>query len=155
MPDLLVKLYDLPPWEHQDPQIVVRPAMAYEKIPVVAWVERTFGAGWAGECDVAFQRRPISCHLATHGGGIVGFACWDSTCRGFFGPLGVDEGARRQGIGRRLLLSCLRAMAAAGYGYAIIGGAGATDFYANAVGAVEIPGSTPGIYRDPLAKTGP
>lgn len=37
-------------------------------------------------------------------------------------------------------------MAAEGYAYAIIGGAGTAEFYAKAVGPVPIAGSTPGIY---------
>jgi hypothetical protein len=44
-------------------------------------------------------------------------------------------------------------MAAKGYAYAIIGGAGPTEFYANAVGAVPIEGSDTGIYRDRLKET--
>jgi hypothetical protein len=41
-------------------------------------------------------------------------------------------------------------MSAVGYAYAIVGGAGESRFYAETVGAIEIPGSTPGIYRDRL-----
>jgi hypothetical protein len=37
-----------------------------------------------------------------------------------------------------------------GYAYAIIGGAGPVDFYQKTVGAIEIEGSVPGIYRDRL-----
>lgn len=36
------------------------------------------------------------------------------------------------------------------YGYAIIGWVGPAEFYAKAVGAVEIPDSTPGVYRGML-----
>ena len=39
-----------------------------------------------------------------------------------------------------------------GYAYAIIGGVGPAAFYASAVGAIPIEGSSPGIYRDPLRK---
>jgi hypothetical protein len=47
-------------------------------------------------------------------------------------------------------------MRAEGYGYAIIGGVGAADFFARAVGAVAIPDSTPGIYAGLLkAETAP
>lgn len=155
MPDLLVKLYALPAWPAAGAlpaDVVVRRALAHEKVPVVNWVGTHFGSGWAGECDVAFHRSPVSCHIALHQGELLGFACWDSTCRGFFGPLGVAEAWRGRGGGRALLLSCLHAMASAGYGYAVIGGAGSPDFYAKTVGAVEIPGSSPGIYRDPLKK---
>ena len=153
MPDLLVKLYDLPEvplGPAPERAFRVRRAMAYEKTRVVDWVRRQFGEGWASECDVAFASRPISCLIATQDAEVVGFACYDATCKGFFGPVGVEETSRGLGIGTALLVDTLRDMAAAGYGYAVIGGAGSAVFYAKAAGAVEIPGSTPGIYRDRL-----
>lgn len=155
MPDFLVKLYELPDAEPSlkgsaTQGLVIRRTMAYEKHQVVEWVREHFGAGWASECDVAFANRLISCHIATQGGRILGFACYDSTCRGMFGPIGVADGARGRGIGRGLLLSSLHAMAAAGYAYAVVGGAGSTEFYQRVVDATEIPGSDPGIYVDRL-----
>jgi ribosomal protein S18 acetylase RimI-like enzyme len=155
MPDMLVKLYDLadgsPLAEQlQEEGCSIRRAMAYEKHLVVNWVQRTFSQRWASECDVAFSRQPISCYLATSQGQVVGFGCYDVTCKGFFGPFGVAEQARSQGIGSALLLACLLAMRVEGYAYAVIGSAGAPDFYAKTVGAIEIPSSTPGIYRDML-----
>ena len=155
MPDMLVRLYDLPevtPLVRRlaDQGIVIRRAMAHEKLPVVAWVRCAFGDGWAGECEVAFSRLPVSCLIATDQGAVIGFACHESTSRGFFGPTGVAEDRRGSGIGKALFLSCLHAMAAGGYAYAIIGGAGPTAFYTRTVGAMPIPGSDPGIYRDPL-----
>ena len=41
-----------------------------------------------------------------------------------------------------------------GFAYAIIGGVGPAAFYAKAVGAVDIAGSTPGIYGGMLAARG-
>lgn len=41
-------------------------------------------------------------------------------------------------------------MRSQGYGYAIIGGVGPADFYAETVGATPIEGSDPGIYRGML-----
>lgn len=155
MSDLLVKLYDLPSPDTGPAPAVVRRALASEKRAVAEWVATRFGPGWASECEVAFGNRPLSCHLAVRDGEPAGFACWDATCRGFFGPLGVDERHRRQGIGRALLLDCLRAMVANGYGYAVVGWAHSPRFYAEAVGAVEIPGSEPGIYRDRLRESPP
>ncbi len=151
MADLLVKLYGLPPAVSAPVgPVAIRPAMAYEKHVVLGWVRAHFGEGWASECDVAFANRPIACHIAVEQGAMLGFACYDATCRGFFGPLGVADAARRRGIGRALLLSTLHAMSSAGYAYAIIGGTDSADFYAQAAGAIEIPNSTPGIYRDRL-----
>ena len=81
---------------------------------------------------------------------ILGFACYDTTCRDFFGPTGVDESLRGKGAGAALLLACLHDMAAQGYGYAVIGGAGPVAFYEKVCGATVIEGSVPGIYKDML-----
>ena len=155
MPDLLVKLYELPDERQRlaglsESGIIIRRAMAYEKFQVVDWVRAHFGTGWAGECDMAFVNAPISCFIATATGSIAGFACHDSTMKNFFGPLGVADNFRHRGIGTALLLRCLHGMAAAGYAYGVIGDAGVADFYARTVTAVEIPGSSPGVYRDRL-----
>jgi hypothetical protein len=160
VPDLLVKLYELPAaGSNQNTPLPagvrVRAAMAYEKHAVVDWVREHFGPAWASECDVAFANRPISCYIATQSSAILGFACYDSTCRGFFGPIGLVQAVRGHGIGRTLLLSCLHAMAASGYAYAVVGGVQDTDYYTRAVGAIEIPGSAPGIYRDRLKPPAP
>ena len=126
--------------------------MPYEKLETVDWGRTTFGDGWAGECDIAFSNHPISCFIATEAGAIIGFACYDSTCRDFFGPTGVTEDKRGRGIGTTLFLSCLHAMAVSGTAYTIVGGAGPTEFYAKTVGATVIKWSEPGIYRDRLKK---
>ena len=157
MSDMLVKLYNLPEVESlikkiNDRKIEIRTAMAYEKFDVVEWVRNSFGRKWASECDVAFSNNPISCFIAVEGGTIIGFACYDSTCKDFFGPMGVSRMKRGIGIGKALLLSCLHTMASNGYAYAIIGAMGPSVFYTEAVDAVIIEGSSPGIYRDPLKK---
>ena len=157
MTDLLVRLFDLPDQTAQlavlaEKNILVRRAMASEKSLVVGWVQNLFGEGWAAECDVAFARRPIACMIAVSGGRLAGFACHDSTCRNFFGPIGIDPASRQKGVGRAVLLATLHAMAHAGYAYAIIGGAGPMAFFEKCVGAFPIPGSTPGIYRPTIKK---
>jgi GNAT superfamily N-acetyltransferase len=151
MPDMLVKLYDLPAIPEPPAGIVIRRAMPYERHEVVPWVRDVFGASWASEVESAFSHLPVRCYIATDAGRVVGFACHDATCKNFFGPTGVAEQARGQGIGRVLFLHCLHAMQADGYAYAIVGGAGPTGFYEKTVGAVAIDGSVPGIYRDRLA----
>jgi GNAT superfamily N-acetyltransferase len=152
MTDLLVKLYNLPdPGPHlaalSDKEILVRRAMASEQHRVVGWVQDLFGDGWAAECRVAFARMPLACMIAVFEGRIAGFACHDTTCLNFFGPIGIDPGFRHKGIGQALLLVTLNAMAHAGYAYAVVGGAGPLAFFERCVGAMPIPGSTPGIYR--------
>jgi GNAT superfamily N-acetyltransferase len=151
MPDMLVRLYALP--DHNKPLkggYVVRRAAAYDKSIILHWISQSFSAQLASEADVAFSHQPISCFIALHQDRVVGFACYEATCRGYFGPGGVLEAHRGRGLGTILLLECLRSMKEMGYAYAIIGGVGPKEFYVKAVGAIEIPDSTPGIYTAPL-----
>jgi GNAT superfamily N-acetyltransferase len=148
--DLLVKLYALPPAadaEATTDDFDVRRAFAAEKGIVRRWIAQRFGDRWASESEAAFARSPIACFVAVAENELAGFACYDATARGFFGPFGVAEGLRRRGIGRALLLAALRDMAAQGYGYAIIGAAGSIGFYREGLDVIEIPGSAPGFYR--------
>src|SRR4051794_20359018 len=148
--DLLVKLYGL-----KDPQpppegISIRRAFAAEKRLVGQWVLKHFGERWASECDIAFMRQPVACFLATNDFDIMGFATYDTTARGIFGPTGVDVEARHKGVGRALLGAALHDMASKGYAYAIVGcttSPASIEFYRHEVNAVEIPGSSPGFYE--------
>ena len=149
MADFLVTLYGLPPLRSVS-GVDVRPALPPEKHAVGSWVGATFGPGWASEASVAFSGHPIRCHIAVAGGVLIGFACWDATARGFFGPEGVAEVWRGKGVGAALLVQCLHAMRAHGYAYAIIGGVGPRAFYERVVPVMEIPGSSPGIYQGML-----
>jgi GNAT superfamily N-acetyltransferase len=155
MPDMLVKLYDLPDKEvhikeMRDRGIIIRRALPPEKHVVLEWVKENFKMHWVSECDVAFSNKPVSCYIAVKDKEILGFACYDVTCKDFFGPTGVKEEVRGQGIGSALLLASLEAMREVGYAYAIIGGAGPIDFYKKACNAVIIEDSVPGIYRGML-----
>ncbi len=156
MPDMLVKLYTLPDLgpvlaAQKAAGLDIRRALAGEKRIVADWVAQTFNnINWASECEAAFCREPVSCFIALEGSHLIGFACHDATYKNFFGPMGVGENYRGRGIGKALLLACLHAMAAQGYGYAIIGWVGPAKFYAKTVGAVEIEDSAPGVYRGML-----
>lgn len=156
--DYLVNLSILAPDPGLDMRIrnaavSVRRALAPELELVAGWVRQEFGAGWSSETTVAFSRRPVSCFLATRDNKLVGFAVYDAIARGFFGPTGVDEAARGAGIGHALLLATLLDMRVMGYGYAIIGDVGPSEFYERTVGATQIPDSEPGIYAGLLKST--
>jgi GNAT superfamily N-acetyltransferase len=155
--DLLVRLYDLPPLGPalealSAAKIVVRRAAAAERSTVVAWARGHGSPGWADECEAAFARLPLACFVALEEDTLVGFACYEATCRDFFGPELVHPDRRGRGVGRALLLAALHAMRAEGYAYAIIGWASSIDFYRRAVGAVVIDGSDPGIYPAKLLR---
>jgi len=155
MIDMLVRLYEI---EDADPiykrveeqKIILRRARAYERHIVADWVGRYFSPKWVSEVKIAFSRQPVSCYIATRDKEILGFACYETTAKGFYGPTGVGEAARGTGIGKALLFKCLYSLKEEGYVYAMIGGVGPREFYEKVCGAVEIPGSNPGIYRDIL-----
>jgi predicted N-acetyltransferase YhbS len=152
MPDMLVKLYDLPDdWgfltERAAQGVTVRKPIGPERRLVADWVREQFSDAWASETEQGFANRPISVFIAIQDAQVIGFACYDATALGFFGPIGVSEPYRGQGTGRALLLACLLDMKLKGYGYAVIGAVGPAEFYARAVGAVEIPDSAPGFWR--------
>lgn len=157
MADMLVKLYNLPDaiaqtYELEKRGITVRRALAPEKHIVIDWIEKNFSKAWASECDVAFSHQPIGCFIAIEGKQIVGFTCYEATCKNFFGPTGVLDSQRGRGVGKVLLLRALNAMRDEGYAYAIIGGVGPVEFYERTVGAKLIEDSAPGIYRGLLGE---
>lgn len=157
MQDMLVKLYALPDFsslKHKliENGITFRRPLAAEKSIILDWVQKKFGTGWASETDVSFSYQPITCFIAIKDERIIGFACYDSAYRNFFGPTGVDEAFRGIGIGKILLMECMEAMRSQGYAYAIIGGVGPADFYTKTIGAELIDGSDPGIYKGILSE---
>lgn len=125
----------------------IRVALPPELHIVQAWVRQHFGEYWVSELTVAMSHQPPGCLVAIVGGELVGFACYDATARGFFGPTGVAESQRGKGIGAALLYHALAAMKAQGYAYAVIGGVGPVEFYASAVGAVPIEADNEDIYQ--------
>ena len=151
MPDLLVNLLKLPPREATE-GFNLRRAQPFELTLVSNFVTEYFSGSWADEISVGFARLPISVFVATIDRELVGFAAYECTRRGFFGPTGVVQSAQGRGIGKALLLASLEALREMGYVYAIIGAAGPVRFYQKTVGAIIIPDSEPGIYTD-LLKT--
>lgn len=155
MIDMLVRLYDLPESAPTyqavaEKGVTLRRARAFEKYSVAAFARENFSPKWVSEVEVAMSRQPIACFIATRDKQILGFACYDTTQRGFFGPTGVSESARGLGLGKALLFKSLEALRDIGYAYGIIGGVGPKEFYAKNCGAIEIPGSDPGTYTDLL-----
>ncbi len=155
MVDMLVRLYALPESagiyrKVAAGGVTLRRARAFEKHTVAAFAKEHFSAKWVSEIEVALSRQPVACFIATRDQQILGFACFDTTQRGFFGPTGVAQGGRGMGVGKALLFKALEALRDLGYAYAIIGGVGPKEFYAAACGATEIAGSDPGTYADLL-----
>lgn len=154
MPDLLVNLLKIPPVGNTPAEeFLIRRAQPFELTPVRAFAATNFSQSWADEISVGFARQPVSVFIATMQREIVGFAAYECTRRGFFGPAGVIPTAQGKGIGKALLLASLWALREMGYVYAVIGAAGPVRFYQKTVGAIIIPDSEPGIYTDLLKST--
>ncbi|MDP1732142.1 MAG: GNAT family N-acetyltransferase [Devosia sp.] len=154
MSDLLVRLYDLPESEAEArvkaAGIMVRRAIPPERYYILDWVRQHFHDIWAGEAALALSQLPVTLWVAVREGKLLGFACHDTSAKGFFGPTGVDEEERGQGIGEALLIATLKGMREAGYGYAVIGDPGPVEFYRKRLDALEIPKSKLGIYAGML-----
>ena len=155
MTDMLVRLYDLPDSSEvyrsvEARGVILRRPMAYERHVLADWVGTHFSPKWVSEVKVALVRQPVSSYVATFDSEILGFSCYETTCKGYFGPTGVKESERGSGLGTALLFKALEAMRSEGYAYAVIGGVGPKEFYERACGAFEIPGSNPGVYGDLL-----
>ncbi len=152
MPDMLARLYDLPDSSSYrqgatSGGFVVRRAEPWDRGRLRQFVSDQFGELWAVEADRAFIHSPITGYVAQQAGDICGFAVYECTRRGFFGPTGVREDLRGKGLGAALLLCCLESMREIGYAYAVIGGVGPASFYEKVCGAFVIPGSEIGVYR--------
>ena len=151
MTDLLVNLYSrrLDELAERAGQVdaTIRMALPPEQHIIADWIRTNFNEYWVSEALTAIAHQPPGCLVAVQDGQLVGFACYDATARGFFGPTGVAESMRGKNIGLALFYRTLMAMKAQGYAYAIIGWAGPIDFYVNAAGAIPIPGDKEDIYQ--------
>ncbi|AEE15936.1 GNAT family N-acetyltransferase [Treponema brennaborense] len=141
--DMIANLTTLPPVPQLDGAIKLKRVYAGDKSEVLEFIRSNFNQTWVNEAEAALSQNPIACFIATENGRILGFACYDATAKGFFGPTGVTEAARGRNVGKALLIRTMEAMREAGYGYAIIGWTDVDGFYRKAVGAEYIPGGTP------------
>jgi GNAT superfamily N-acetyltransferase len=150
MPDMLVRLFDLPDDAPARERlraagVTCRRAENYERSAVMQFVKERW-PGWPDEVTAAFAHVPPTLYIAIRDERIVGFAAYNATRPNFFGPTGVDESERGNGVGGVLLKQCLAALKAEGYAYAIIGGVGPAAFYEKTVSAVIIPDTEPGLF---------
>ncbi len=172
MPDMLAKLYTLPPLAPilsglTAAGIEVRPGHSSEKYVISEWATRHFRPRWGVACEIGLAASPVTCYIAVEkdrahtptanpydlpAEKLLGFGCYDVAAKGVFGPTGVREDYRMRGIGKALLLACLYAMYDDGYAYAIIDQVGPIEFYVKTVGATVIEGSEPGFIHGPLVE---
>jgi GNAT superfamily N-acetyltransferase len=140
--DMLVDLYS---GQLEEPQCTyeIKRILSPNSDSLITFIEEHFSKGWASEVKAAIYQPNPNCFIAVDQQNIIGFACFDATAKGYFGPTGVDSAYRGKGIGKALLLQTLHEMKHAGYGYAIIGGVEPFNhiFYEKTCGAVVIENS--------------
>src|SRR5690554_2077497 len=153
MSDMLVNLYNID-FKDKIPSkdIQIIRVLSPNSDKVISYVKANFTDGWASEIKAALYKNQPTCFIAMKDNEIVGFAAYDATAKGYFGPIGVNETLRGKNIGKALILHTLEAMYHDGYGYAIIGGAGdnVLEFYRKTVQAYDI--EKPGNVYDRLIR---
>jgi hypothetical protein len=160
MQDMLVRLLDLPDISEKEKEllesekVVFRRPIPPEKSIVIRWVKKHFSVNWADETEAAFSSLPVNCFVAQRGQTLLGFACFESTAKNFFGPTGVITEERGKDIGKVLLVKSLVTLREMGYAYAIIGGVGPIPYYEKAVNARVIANSEKSIYQNLLKHNG-
>lgn len=142
--DMITSIMHLPSLPDLPDGVVLKRAMGLDRQKILQYIRDHFSEDWINEAGTTLASCPSRCVVAVKDEQIIGFACWDTTAKGFFGPIGVSENCRGSGIGSALLLRTLAYMRDDGYAYAIIGWvADARPFYEKVVNAVYIPGGTP------------
>lgn len=122
----------------------IKRAFAGDKTEILQFIKDNFHMGWVNEADFALSQNPITCFIATENGKILGFACYDASAKGYFGPIGISEAARGKNVGTALMYRTLQAMREAGYVYAVIGWVkDAEQFYRKTLGAEFVPNGEP------------
>lgn len=141
--DMIVSLYNLPEIKVNE-NIKIKRAFVGDKDIILDFVGKYFRKNWVYEVEHSLMEEVSKCFVATEDGKIIGFACYDSSAKGFFGPIGVEPTRRGENIGQALLVRTLSAMKEYGYGYAIIGWVSEAEmFYRKTVGAEFIKGGSP------------
>lgn len=141
--DMIVGLTNLPSYEEVE-GVRIKRAFVGDKDSILEFIGENFSKNWIYEAEHALLEPVSKCFIATENGKVLGFACYDSSARGFFGPIGVLESERHRKIGKALLIRTLESMREYGYAYAIIGWVSSAEmFYRKTVGAEFIKNGNP------------
>ena len=147
MPDLLVNLLKLPA-TRRSARIQRRRAQPLRYLASAGLWRKIFPRAGQTRSRSVLRDNRSPFYIATIDREIAGFAAYECTRRGFFGPTGVVDSARGKGIGKALLLASLWGAARDGVRLRHHRRRGSGRFYQKTVGAIIIPDSEPGIYVD-------
>ena len=107
--DMIVSLYNLPEIKVNE-NIKIKRAFVGDKDIILDFVGKYFRKNWVYEVEHSLMEEVSKCFVATEDGKIIGFACYDSSAKGFFGPIGVEPTRRGENIGQALLVRTLSAI---------------------------------------------
>lgn len=142
--DMIVNLYMKDVWRTEN-KFGTRRIFPSDKEKLLDFIKDAFPKekGWVMEAERAWQEGNV--FLAVAEKKIIGFACFDCSGKGYFGPFGVLLDYRGKGVGTELFYACLDSMRNEGYGYAVIGWVddSAVGFYKRTADAVYIPNTEP------------
>ncbi len=142
--DMIVGLTNLPGYPEIKSDIKIKRAFPGDKKTIMSFIKENFQENWAYEAEHSIMQSPGKCFIATEEGQLIGFACYDASAKGFFGPIGVLPNKRKNKVGEALLLRTLNAMSEYGCGYVIIGWVSEAEmFYRKTVKAEYIKGGQP------------
>jgi GNAT superfamily N-acetyltransferase len=116
--------------------VEIRLATPEEKETVNDWVMKSSGFNWSFEASRAIGRVGSGVWLAEEGKEIVGFSVFGALEYHWFGPIGVAQERRKEGLGSALLFKTLESMKSLGIPRAIIPWTGHLFFYSQIPGIV-------------------
>jgi len=116
--------------------VTMRIARSDERERIRGWVLDKSGANWAYEAARAVGPASSGVWIAEEGGQIIGFSVYGSLETHWFGPIGVSEERRKEGIGSVLLFRTLESMKTLGTPRAVIPWTGHLFFYSQVPGIV-------------------
>lgn len=108
--DLLVNLYQLDHFSFKCDGFRVIRLLSPNIHLLEEFIEVNFGKGWVSEIKAGCYKSNPSVFIALKDNKIIGFAGYDCTAKGFFGPTGVAKDYQGQGVGKALLLTTLLAI---------------------------------------------
>lgn len=118
--------------------VTVRRLARADEAAYTRYLGERWSEGWQYEGLHALRsgQEPIPAHVALAGEEIIGFAAYDVTRPGWFGPIGTNAERRGRRVGTALLHACLHDWQRQGRRHCQIAGIGPLYFYVDACDAV-------------------
>ena len=92
--DMITNLYRLPKLEDRKDTIQIKRAFVGDKGAILNFIKSNFSDSWVYEAEHAIMQEMPKCFIAVENKKVIGFACYDSSAKGFFGPIGVHPDYR-------------------------------------------------------------